>query len=123
MFRSRNDNAMATLLGWFSIGLGLHQLLRPGAWTRGLGTRNRTSLVRGAFGAREIASGLALLSSKNPAPFLASRAAGDFLDLAALGRVLLSRNGRKARAAAAIAAVIGLTLLDLAAAKAASRSR
>ena len=119
MIRSRNDNAMATLLGWFSIGLGLHQLLRPRSWTRGLGTNNRTGLVRGAYGARELAAGVGLLASGNPAPFLATRAAGDFLDLATLGRILLSRNGRKATAAIALAAVIGITLLDLAAAKAA----
>ena len=123
MMLSRNDNAMATLLGLFSIGLGLTQLLRPGSFTRGFGTRNRTNLVRGAYGARELATGVGLLASRDPAPFLASRAAGDFFDLATLGRIVLSRNGRKAKAAAALAAVIGLTLLDLAAAKAAARSR
>ena len=121
--RARNDNAMATLLGLFSIGLGLAQILRPGSFTRGFGTRNRTSLVRGAYGARELGTGIGLLASRDPAPFLASRAAGDFLDLATLGRILLSRNGRKGKAAVALAAVLGLTLLDLMAAKAAARSR
>ena len=121
MLRSRNDNAIATLLGWFSIGVGLHQLLRPRSWTRRLGTNNRTRLVRGGFGARQLATGVGLLASEDPAPFLASRTAGDFLELATLGRILLSRNGRKARTGAILAAVIGLTLLDLAAARAASR--
>ena len=121
--RARNDNAIATLLGLFSIGLGLTQLLRPGSFTRGFGTNNRTNWVRGAYGARELASGIGLLASRDPAPYLASRAAGDFLDLATLGRILLSRNGRKAKAAAALAAVIGLTLLDMMAVRAAVRSR
>jgi len=121
--RTRNDNAMATLLGLFSIGLGLTQLLRPGSFTRGFGTRNRTNWVRGAHGARQLATGIGLLTSRDPAPFLASRAAGDFLDLATLGRIILSRNGRKAKAAAALAAVIGVTLLDVMAAQAAARSR
>jgi hypothetical protein len=123
MMLSRNDNAMATLLGLFSIGLGLTQILRPGSFTRGFGTRNRTGLVRGAYGARELAAGVGLLTSRDPAPFFASRAAGDFLDIATLGRILLSRNGRKAKAAAALLAVLGITLLDLAAARAAARSR
>jgi hypothetical protein len=122
IMRRRNDNAMATLLGWFSIALGLHQLLRPRAWTRGFGTRNRAGLVRSLFGAREVAAGLGLLFGKNPAPFFASRVAGDALDLATLGRVLVSRNGRRGTAAAALLAVLGITLLDVLAAKAA-RSR
>jgi hypothetical protein len=117
--RSRNDNAMATLLGWFSVALGLHQLLRPRSWTRGLGTNNRTGLVRSAFGARELAAGVGLLSGAKPGPLFAARAAGDLFDLATLGRIFVSRNGRKVAAGLAIAAVVGITLLDLAAAKAA----
>jgi hypothetical protein len=120
--RRRQENAMAKALGLFSLALGIHQVLRPRDWTRGLGTRNRTNVVRSLFGAREIAAGAALLTGSNPAPWFAARAAGDLLDIATLGRVLVSPNGRKRNAALALAAVVGITLLDLAAAKAA-RSR
>jgi hypothetical protein len=123
MRRSRNQETMATLLGLFSVGLGLAQLLRPGSFTRGFGTRNRTNLVRSAYGARELAAGVGLLSSKRPGPFFLARAAGDLLDIATLGRILSSRNGRKRNAALALAAVLGITLLDVMAAQESVRAR
>ena len=123
MLRSRNENTMATLLGLFSIGLGLTQILRPGTFTRGLGTRNRKGLVRSVYGARELAAGVGLLTSKDPTPFFASRTVGDLLDIATLGRILVSRNGRRRNAALALAAVLGITLLDVLATQEAARAR
>ncbi len=38
-------------LGWFSIGLGLAELIAPGALNRSLGMREHNALVRG-FGLR-----------------------------------------------------------------------
>ena len=119
--RRGQTNAMATILGWFSIGLGLHQLLRPGSWTRALGTNNRTNVVRSMFGARELAAGAGLLTGDDPGRWFMARAAGDALDIATLARVLASRNARRRNAALALAAVVGITLLDLAAANAARR--
>ena len=45
---------MARALGWFSIGLGLTELIAPGKITRALGMEGKENLVR-AYGAREVA--------------------------------------------------------------------
>ncbi|HEX8342613.1 MAG TPA: hypothetical protein VF624_17050 [Tepidisphaeraceae bacterium] len=82
-----SDVKAARALGWFSIGLGLAELLAPGPLQRSLGVGGHTTLLRG-FGVRELASGAAILGSGHNRRGLAmglwSRVAGDLLDLAAL---------------------------------------
>jgi hypothetical protein len=55
----------ARALGWFSIGLGLVELLAPKAVTRPLGmeSNGEDAIVR-AFGIREIGAGILTLSSE-----------------------------------------------------------
>lgn len=101
---------LATFLGWFSIGLGLTELLAPGALTRMLGVGDRNKLVRG-FGLREIGAGVGLLTMSNRAPWLWARVAGDALDLGALVAAL--KNGKKIAVGAAIASVAAVTALDI----------
>src|ERR1043165_6159300 len=48
---------LANRLGWFSIGLGLTEVLAPRAFCRFLGVRDRSFLVR-MMGLREIAAGV-----------------------------------------------------------------
>ncbi|MBV9236210.1 MAG: hypothetical protein JOZ94_10300, partial [Xanthobacteraceae bacterium] len=48
---------LARALGWFSIGLGLAELIAPNSITRALGLRGKEGLVR-SYGAREIAAGV-----------------------------------------------------------------
>src|SRR3982750_2637825 len=50
---------LARGLGWFSIGLGLAELLAPRGVARVAGVRGNTTLIR-LFGLREIASGIAI---------------------------------------------------------------
>ena len=50
-------HSMARGLGWFSIGLGLAEVLAPRALTRGLGMEGNEQLVQ-AYGLREIATEL-----------------------------------------------------------------
>ena len=105
-------------LGWFSLGLGLTELLAPGQLTRALGMEGREGLVR-AYGAREIAAGILTLSTERPLG-LWSRVAGDALDIATV-MAAAGRNERKRGAVGlALVALAGVTLLDLAAAQAVS---
>ena len=55
-------HSMARGLGWFSIGLGLAEVLAPRALTRGLGMEGNEQLVQ-AYGLREIPTGIGILSS------------------------------------------------------------
>lgn len=101
-------------LGWFSIGLGLTQLLSPGLLGRaiGVGDEPRTRLTMRLLGLREISAGIGLLSRKNDPVFLWARVAGDVMDLALLGKALATPANDRERVASATAAVIGATVLD-----------
>ena len=98
-------------LGWFSIGLGVAELVAPGALNRALGMREHNTLVRG-FGLREIGAGLGILGLKDPTPWLWARVAGDALDLASLLVSLGPRNPRRGSATAAFLSVAGITVVD-----------
>ena len=105
MYQGRAQ-AVARALGWFSIGLGLAELLAPRMVARASGMEGRERLLQ-AYGVREIASGLGILLSLNPRPWVASRVAGDALDIATL------TTGRSTNATAALAAVAGVAALDV----------
>ena len=99
-------------LGWFSLGLGLMEVMAPQRISSLLGLGNRQAVVR-IFGAREIVSGLGILTQPRPAGWVQSRVAGDILDLALLSTALAKDNPRRGSAAMAAAAVLGVTALDL----------
>jgi uncharacterized membrane protein len=106
---------LAMGLGWFSIGLGVAQVLAPEKIARLVGVSrptDRRALVQ-MCGLREIASGVAILSRQNPVGGLWSRLAGDALDLAALGAIMGSNSAQRTRTVAATGAVLGVTALDV----------
>lgn len=102
---------LARALGWFSIGLGVTELVAPGRIARMLGLEGKEGLIR-AYGAREIASAVPTLSVDKQVG-LASRIAGDMLDLGTLALGLRRDNPKRDNAAIATALVVGITLLDL----------
>src|SRR4051812_29035552 len=111
-----SSDRLARGLGWFSLGLGLLELLAPHKITRALGMEGKEGLVR-AYGGREIGSGLLCLTAdKNVG--LWSRVGGDAVDIATLMPALREDNPKKDNVALALAAVAGITLLDLAGAEA-----
>ena len=102
---------LARALGWFSIGLGIVELVAPRQIARTLGLRGKEGLIR-AYGARELAAAVPTLSIDRSVG-LASRIAGDALDLGTLAMALRRSNPRRDNAAIATALVLGVTLLDL----------
>ena len=115
----RAGDGLASFLGWFSIGLGVAQVVSPGGVARliGMDDDDRTRNVMRAFGAREIATGVGILSNERPAGWLWARVAGDLLDLAVLGKADLDDDTNRRRSVAATAAVLGVTALDVVAAQ------
>ena len=97
-------------LGWFSVALGMAELVAPRQLSRALGIDEHNKLLRG-FGAREVGPGIALLRAGKPAPWLWARVAGDALDLAALGAAF-KRSSRRIAVGAAVAAVAGIGVVD-----------
>ncbi|MDC7786007.1 cyclase dehydrase [Rhodoplanes sp. TEM] len=112
-------HALARGLGWFSLALGAAELFAPRALTRRIGLRGQEGLVQ-ACGAREITTGIGLLTTSQPAPWLWGRVAGDVLDLATLAAGSDGSSRRRGARGLAMAAVLGVTALDVAAALAAS---
>jgi uncharacterized membrane protein len=112
-------------LGWFSIGLGLAEVLAPRAIARVSGVRGNTTLIR-LLGLREIAHGIAIFTQDSqtgkPKEAVWSRVAGDALDLACLGAAFASPASNKGRVAFATANVLTVTALDVICAQALSSS-
>jgi hypothetical protein len=102
---------LSRALGWFSLGLGLTQLLAPRRITGALGMEGNEGLVR-AYGAREIGSGILSLSVDKDAG-LWSRVAGDGLDLVTLLTGLRPNNPKRGNVGVALAMVVGITALDI----------
>ena len=99
-------------LGWFSIGLGAMEIFAPRWLSRTIGVEDNPALLR-MFGAREIASGIAIMAQENPGPAMWSRVGGDILDLATAGANLAEAGtGRRVRVLATMAALAGVTALD-----------
>ena len=113
--RKAASRSAARALGWFSIGLGLAELIAPRVLSRFLGLEGREGVLR-TYGVREIATGIGILNSSNPEPWLWGRVAGDALDVASLGKGLFSSDN-KLGVAAAMGALAGVTFADVATAQ------
>jgi uncharacterized membrane protein len=110
----KSPSSRALALGWFSIGLGLTQLVAPSVMAQLVGasvTRRSRSTMR-ALGVRELGAGLFILARPRRSGALWARVAGDVMDVVLLTQLLDSRKTVRSRVAAAGAAVAGVTLLD-----------
>jgi len=103
--------APARALAWFSIGLGLAELAMPRTLARAAGMPNLPTLTR-AYGLREIGTGIGILTSKDPSPWLWGRVAGDALDVATVGTGLVTA-GRPLRTLTSIAMLLGIAYVDM----------
>jgi uncharacterized membrane protein len=110
-----DEERLATALGWFSIGLGLAEVVAPGSVARLVGVRDddRNRWALRALGVREVVNGVGILSQPRSAGWLWARVGGDLMDLAYLGTALKSRDAEPGRVGAAMAAVAGVTALDV----------
>lgn len=99
-------------LGWLSVGLGLTGLTFAEGLCRLLALRRGAAVVR-LVGARELLTGVGLLSQPKRRPWLWGRVIGDAIDLSLLG----AASSRSAETSpwrfVAIAAVLGITVVDV----------
>ena len=110
--RNAPGEGLAVGLGFVSVGLGLAELAAPHALARLIGVRpdDDTVSVLRSFGAREVANGVAILADPDSATWMWSRVGGDAIDLLSL---LQADKTHPGRTAAAAAAVLGVTALDV----------
>lgn len=110
--RSANDR-LAKGLGWFSIGLGIAELFAADRLGRALALEDQETVIR-AYGAREIATGVAILASHDATPWIWGRVIGDTIDLATLAFAgKRADDGQRGNVALAAVAVAGVTALDI----------
>ncbi|HKP87665.1 MAG TPA: SRPBCC family protein [Blastocatellia bacterium] len=108
------EERLANFLGWFSIGLGLAEVLAPKSFAKLIGAEGKhTGFIRFACGLREITAGVGILTNRRPATWVWARVAGDAMDLATLDAALLSGDTDKGKLSLAMAAVVGVTALDI----------
>jgi uncharacterized membrane protein len=110
-------------LGWFSVGLGVTQIVAPRVLCRitGVSDSRLAQLVMRGLGVRELITGLAILNGQRPGRWIRGRVLGDVLDLALLGNAFRSRGTDGTRAGLSALAVAGVTALDLLAVRATRR--
>lgn len=110
-----SDERLARGLGWFSLGLGLPPVTVPRAFARALGTSGDgdSRAVARLVGARELAVAAGLLAQPRRGAWLWARVAGDLMDLALVGGALARGAPGRGRLAATLAALVGITAVDL----------
>ena len=101
------------VLGQNAIGLGLWGLLAPKSVNRFLGLRNSAPSTQLLFGAREMATGMALFSDPTRASVLWARVAGDAFDIAVLSGLNRAQNPKRRNARLALGVVLAVTALDI----------
>jgi hypothetical protein len=107
-----SHDALARGLGYFSIALGVLEVVAPRALCRAIGLDGHETVVR-TYGFREIGNGVAVLASHDATPWIWGRVAGDGLDIATVmsgSRDGVSGNGNTALA---LTALLGVTALDV----------
>ena len=104
------------MLGQNAIGLGLWGLLAPRGVNRFLGVRGSATTTRLLFGAREMATGVALFSDPTRSSALWARVAGDIFDIALLNSLTRPSNPKRGNARFALGVVLAVTALDVVAA-------
>lgn len=108
-----NAHDISRGLGFFSLGLGLAELFAPRQVAQAAGIHDDHDLLIRSLGARELASGLAILSGMHTKESVWSRVFGDAVDLGLMATALKSPNTDRRKLTAAMIAVGGVTALDL----------
>jgi len=113
--RTLPGERLAPALGWFSVGLGVAQLVAPGWLSNLIGVQDSddTRTLQRVVGVRELMAGVGIFTAERPERWLWARVAGDVMDLVLLGAAFNARHADRSRVAMATASVVGVTALDL----------
>jgi len=115
-YSQSSGDRLAAKLGYLSLALGAAEIIAPQAICRMLGLRDLAPLVR-LYGAREIANGVAILTSHDPEPWIWARVAGDLADMATVATGLRSDNPGREASVLALAGLLAVTAVDAACAR------
>lgn len=121
---AQNSGLLANTLGWFSIGLGIAEMVAPKAISRLIGKSQYAPAFR-AIGARELINGLGIISQRNQSAWLWGRVAGDAIHVGMLGATWPGADCKEARRRSllTLAALGAAMAVDVTAALATGRRR
>lgn len=113
-FHERPAQELSRALGWFSIGLGVAQLVAPNNVNRlvGVDDDGKNRALQRMIGLREILAGVGILSNPRPAGWLWARVGGDMMDATLLASALASPDSNKDRVKQSLATVLGIMAAD-----------
>lgn len=109
---ARREQQLGVALGWFSVGLGLANLLAPRAMARTTGLPDWPLLMR-MMGARELASGIGLLRRPDNQVWRWTRVAGDAMDMTIVGLAAAHPAANRRRLASTALALAAVGAVDL----------
>jgi uncharacterized membrane protein len=118
--RGTGGESLANFLGFFSLGLGLAQVIAPKTMSRVVGVKKPQAVHCNTMrlcGAREISTGIAILSTNRPAKAVWARVAGDAVDVALLGKTIANPENDRGRTTLALVNVLAVGALDVMCAK------
>lgn len=111
---AKTPRNIAQGLAYFSVGIGLAEVIAPQKMARLIGVRRSNAKLIRLFGIRELASGISIFAQrKQPAKAVWSRVAGDAADLTAMGLAFTSPHTQKKKLAIATANVAAVSALDV----------
>jgi uncharacterized membrane protein len=110
--RHGQPEQVARGLAWFSIGIGVAQILAPRVMSRLAGVPVPPVLTI-ASGLRELACGIGILTQRDAAPWIRTRLSGDAVELAALACGALVPGADRKRIGMNAALRAGITALDI----------
>lgn len=104
----------AIALGWFSVGLGVAQLLAPRGVARliGVSDSSRMRTLLRVVGLRELTCGIGLLSNPRAPGWAWARVGGDLMDVALLGSAMGASSSAAGRTIFAAASVLAVSAAD-----------
>jgi uncharacterized membrane protein len=113
--QDRSGESLAVALGWFSIGLGVAELIVPESVAKLIGVRadSKAAATLRALGAREIGHGVSILADPSSATRMWARVGGDTIDMAFIGAAMADERTDRTKLAIATAAVMGVGVADL----------
>lgn len=113
LHRQTGSDTAARGLGVFSLALGAMEIVGAASLARMLGIRGQENVIR-MCGVREIAQGVAILTSRDPTPWIWARVAGDALDIGTLlAEERFGSPSQRTDRMMALGALAGVTALDL----------
>ena len=103
---------MAKALGYFSLALGATELIAARSVCKAAGLDGQETLIR-LYGAREVATGIAILASHDATSWIWGRVMGDAADIATVVAAGPKGSARQGRKLLALATLTGATAADL----------